>query len=182
MLRSYSSITLLIKSSSGSTTVPFTHEHPKCLKELFIRSCLWRLKRRLSVLGAGEELSSLSELPVFHASWFSPANSHCDSEIEAWQVSLGWVASRYSRQSCTVVTNAVNILTECQKVGKQHSLTRASLVTRNPSTVHLIPLLPPQLLIPLQISVTEAENTRFSRLDASTDRKNKVNWALRQDD
>lgn len=42
------------------------------------------------------------------------------------------------------------------------------------------PASPPRLLIPLQISVTEAENTRFSRLDASTDRKNKVNWALRQ--
>lgn len=38
------------------------------------------------------------------------------------------------------------------------------------------------LLILLQISVTEAENTRFSRLDASTDRKRKVNWALRRDD
>lgn len=39
-----------------------------------------------------------------------------------------------------------------------------------------------RLLVPLQISVTEADNTRFSRLDASTDRKNKVNWALRQVD
>lgn len=49
--------------------------------------------------------------------------------------------SESEHESCTEVTKAVNILTECQKLGKQHFLTQPSLVTRDSFTVNLIPLL-----------------------------------------
>lgn len=101
--------------------------------------------------------------------------------IGAWQTSLPGMSSCYSRQSSTAVTKAVNILTQCQKLWKQNFLTAQPYYTQFLYSTFNSPASSCLLVAPW-ISVTGAENTRFSRLHASTDRRCKINRALREGD
>lgn len=112
-----------------------------------------------------EELSSLSEQAVVLALGFSPAKSLYDSESKHGRSAWIWKASHYPSQSCTEVTKPVNILTGCQKVWKQGFLTWLKPCHRQKPHFHF-PLLPPCVLIPLQISVSV-----LSQLDSHADRK-----------
>lgn len=150
------------------------HEHPKCLKELFLRRCLQCLRRRLSVLDAREELSSLSELPVFmHRDFHLQTAGMTANRSMTGQPGLDGISllspKLYRSDKC------------CQYIDRMSkSWKTASFYTAQPCHTQSLystfnSTASSGLLIPLQICVTEAENTRFSRLDASTDRKSKVN-------
>lgn len=116
--------------------------NPKCVCEY-----LEFVKTQLSVCDVQRKLSPTDGATFLRGSggWGgSHANNHCNSEPRGLTVwSPAWMTSADSCQSRAVVTKAVNILTECQKLGKQHFLTQASLVAGDSSTVHLIPPLPP---------------------------------------
>lgn len=155
-------------------------------KKTFSQRCFWCLTRRLPAWDAGGELSSLSEQPVFHALGFSPTKSQragtTANRNMTGQPGLDGISLLPPKPYCSdKCYQYIDWMSKSWKTG--FSCTTHSCHTRFLHSTFNSPTNPsPRLLTPLQISVTEAENTRFSRLDASTDRKSKVNWALRQDD
>lgn len=128
----------------------------------------------------GWKFYSQTQLP----SWlraFSPPRWRRQRRTEAWQsvLSSGWRLTPPAK-SCGVVTKAANISSECHKLGKNCVFPHEPALSHAiPPTVHLLcPSSSLTPLVPSQICVSEAEKTRFSRLDASADRRNKVKWGI----
>lgn len=147
----------------------------------FSRGVFWRLKRRLSVLDAGEEVSLLSELPVsmlhdFHLQVVSAtANRSMTGQPGLDCISLLLPKLYCSDKRCQYI----DWMSESWKTAFSYT-TKPCHIQSTYSTFNSTAL--PTSPHPLANFSYWGRKHPFSRLGASINRKRKVNWALRQDD